>query len=135
MNNEERIIKLEDTVNRLEYYIDLLRDYATDPETFLLWDWAISKRLNREQVRKIISKSQEFNKRIKELDNAPKFAEFRTEIEKILLLQPDLEIEVDDNLILQLLKRISNMGMMLELTKYYLQDDKSEPLSDTKDQL
>ncbi len=82
MNNEERIIKLEDTVNRLEYYIDLLRDYATDPETFLLWDWAISKRLNREQVRKIISKSQEFNKRIKELDNAPKFAEFRTEIEK-----------------------------------------------------
>ncbi len=56
-------------------------------------------------------------------------------LKKILLLQPDLEIEVDDNLILQLLKRISNMGMMLELTKYYLQDDKSEPLSDTKDQL
>lgn len=134
MNNEERIIKLEEKVNRLEYYIDLLRDYATDPETFLLWDWAISRRLTHEQVRKIISKSQEFNKRIKESDNVPKFAEYRTEIEKILLLQPDLVIEVDDNLILQLLKRISNMGMMPVLTKYYLQDDNSELLSDTEDQ-
>src|SRR5690606_22970292 len=98
MNKEERIIKLEEKVSRLEYYIDLLRDYATDPETFLLWDWAISKRLNREQVRGIISKSQEFNKRIKESDNPPKFEEYRAEIEKILLLQADFKIEVDDNL-------------------------------------
>ncbi|MNW28499.1 hypothetical protein D3C74_53270 [compost metagenome] len=44
---------IEEKLDRLELYISFLRDIAVDHEEYALWDWMISKRLNREQCNKI----------------------------------------------------------------------------------
>ncbi|WP_148302498.1 DUF1878 family protein [Caldalkalibacillus mannanilyticus] len=40
---------LEQKVERLEYYINLLREFSLDPETYVLWDWIIAERLDEKQ--------------------------------------------------------------------------------------
>lgn len=79
---------LEEKIDKLKYYIDLLRDYIVDQEKFILWEWAISNRLNRDEVRSIIEIPKVYNQRIKEAANDqenPKFFEFISEIDKVLV--------------------------------------------------
>lgn len=67
---------LEEKIDRLEYYIDLLRDYIVDQEKFILWEWAISNRLNRDEVRSIIEIPKVYNQRIKKLQTIKKTRNF-----------------------------------------------------------
>jgi hypothetical protein len=109
---------LEEKVERLEYYIDLLRDYIVDQEQFILWDWAIANRLNRDEVRSIIDISKAFNKQIQSSEQLPQLNDFIKEIKRILSSRSD--ITVNEKFTIQLLKRISNMGMFQHLTHHFL---------------
>lgn len=40
---------LEERIELLEYYNNLLRDFATDPESYVLWDYIMSEELNGDQ--------------------------------------------------------------------------------------
>lgn len=111
---------LEEKVERLEYYIDLLRDYIVDQEKFILWDWAIANRLNRQEVRSILDFSKSINNQIKE-NSPPDFVNYVEGIQAILKTRIDLN--VDEKFVIQLLKRISNMGMLSSLTNHYLKSE------------
>ena len=74
---------IEEKVERLEYYINLMRDYALDPETFRFWDWVISKKLNQEEARNIIDITKKFNEKYRNNEDI-KFEEYLIEIKEIL---------------------------------------------------
>lgn len=74
---------IEEKVERLEYYINLMRDYALDPETFRFWDWVISKKLNQEEVRNIIDITKNFNEKYRNNEDI-KFEEYLIKIKEIL---------------------------------------------------
>lgn len=101
---------LEDKVVRLEYYIDLLPDYIVDQEQFILWDWAISHRLNREEVRAIIDIAKVYNMKLMhstEDNHDLSLNAFTAEIEKILISRrSDVSFEVDKKFVLQMIKRL-----------------------------
>ncbi|GFR37040.1 hypothetical protein PRECH8_03360 [Insulibacter thermoxylanivorax] len=115
---------LEEKVERLEYYIDLLRDYIVDQEHFIFWDWAISHRLNREEVRAIIDVAKEYNMKLlhSNEDNQDLSLEaFTEEIKKILTVRrSDASFEVDKKFVLQMIRRLSNMKICNQLADFYL---------------
>ncbi|BBW97169.1 DUF1878 family protein [Geobacillus sp. FSL W8-0032] len=100
---------LEQRVERLEFYIDLLRDFAVDPETFAIWDWVISRKLNKSQVDRLMKTAKEFNQAIKIANEngnqPPKFEEFSRKIIEIVHFEDD---PADEETVLQFLKRIKN---------------------------
>lgn len=79
MNKES----IEEKVERLEYYINLMRDYTLDPETFEFWDWVISKKLNEEEARNIIDITKEFNDKYRNKEEI-KFEEYLMKVKEIL---------------------------------------------------
>lgn len=121
---------LEEKVERLEYYIDLLRDFIVDQEHFMLWDWAISNRLNQHQVRSIIDFSKSFNEQIKTSGTQPELIEYTKGIQTILQVRSDLN--VNEKFTIQLLKRISNMGIFAPLTSHYLKAESMPPKDNSK---
>ncbi|MED4919240.1 DUF1878 family protein [Geobacillus thermodenitrificans] len=100
---------LEQRVERLELYIDLLRDFAVDPETFAIWDWVISRKLNKSQVDRLMKTAREFNQAIKIANEngsqPPRFEEFSQKIIEIVHLEDN---PADEQTVLQFLKRIKH---------------------------
>ncbi|AET59582.1 hypothetical protein HPL003_14155 [Paenibacillus terrae HPL-003] len=45
---------LEERVELLEYYNVLMRDFAVDPETYVLWDYIMSEHLNGAQGNQLL---------------------------------------------------------------------------------
>lgn len=45
---------LEQRLERLEFYLNLMREFAVDPETFALWDYVIQEGLNENQTKQIL---------------------------------------------------------------------------------
>ena len=115
---------LEEKVERLEYYIDLLRDYIVDQEHFIFWDWAISHRLNREEVRAIIDIAKSYNQKLTQSpeDHPDLLLDALTEeIGKILTRRrSDVSFEVDRKFVLQLINRLSKMGICSRLADFCL---------------
>lgn len=115
---------LEDKVERLEFYIDLLRDFIVDQEHFMFWDWAISHRLNREEVRAIIDIAKVYNKKLMhatEDHQDVSLHAFTAEIKKILTSRrSDVSFEVDEQFVLQMVKRLANLKICNQLADFYL---------------
>lgn len=74
---------IEEKLERLEYYINLMRDYTLDPEIFKFWDWVISKKLNQEEARNIIDITKKFNEKYRNKEDIT-FNEYLIEIKEIL---------------------------------------------------
>jgi hypothetical protein len=111
---------LEQKVERLECYIDLLRDFAVDQHTFLLNNWFISQRLAPEQIRKIQKALFTFNRKIKLAEQngeeIPSFGQFCNEIIPLMKPCPN---PVNKDVVMQMLRCACNLGYPY-LKKYYL---------------
>ncbi|GGO05894.1 DUF1878 family protein [Saccharibacillus kuerlensis] len=46
---------LEERVDRMEFYLSLMRDMVVDPESYALWDYIMSEELNEEQANQMLS--------------------------------------------------------------------------------
>lgn len=117
---------LEQKVERLEYYIDLLRDYIVDQDRFVLWDWAMAHRLNETEIRGIMKVTKEFNSRMQTVDSVTEYPDFDDYCEAINNLI-DLESKpegykqtLNQKTILQMLNRLSKMGLFNNVSSYYL---------------
>ncbi|ADY55513.1 hypothetical protein Sgly_1195 [Syntrophobotulus glycolicus DSM 8271] len=51
MRDEDLVKKVE----RLEFYIQLLRDFAVEPEAFVLWDYVMTEELDGEQTNRLMN--------------------------------------------------------------------------------
>lgn len=56
---------LEQRVERLEFYLNLMREFAADPETFALWDYVISEGLNENQTNQVLDVLREHHGHVK----------------------------------------------------------------------
>ncbi|CCF16887.1 hypothetical protein BLGI_4856 [Brevibacillus laterosporus GI-9] len=56
---------LEQRVERLEFYLNLMREFAADPETFSLWDYVISEGFNETQTNQILDVLREHHGHVK----------------------------------------------------------------------
>lgn len=112
---------LEEKVERLEFYIDLLREFATDTEAFVIWDWAIGNRLDKSQVNSIMKVIPEYQLKLLRTENVEVkllFHEFVADINRILYGN---DSETDQAIVFQLLKRVKRMGTAEELVHQFLQ--------------
>ncbi|GAC44013.1 DUF1878 family protein [Paenibacillus popilliae] len=66
MTNEET---MKERIDRLEYYIHVLKNYiSVDRERFLLWDWAVSQRLNEQEFNNITDYLKSIANKMEESD-------------------------------------------------------------------
>ncbi|AYK05258.1 DUF1878 family protein [Brevibacillus laterosporus] len=56
---------LEQRLERLEFYLNLMREFAVDPETFALWDYVIQEGLNETQTKQILDVLREHHSHVK----------------------------------------------------------------------
>ncbi|MBE0335275.1 hypothetical protein [Paenibacillus sp. 23TSA30-6] len=111
---------LQEKVDRLELYVDLLRQIAVNPEENVIWDWVISKGLNREQYNNLNSVLKE-NTRIllkqKEGGNPTvlSFQEFSSQVIGALGLNDD---EVGKKAVAQVLRSAVRMPAFAILNHY-----------------
>lgn len=120
MSNET----LEEKVDRLESYIHQLRDYIVAPDQFALWDWSMSHRLNRSEIRGLIDLAKEFDSKMKEEkeENYPSLEEFKSRIEKIVYNgeREGFTIVVTHLFLTSFLQNLAKMGPCKTLTGHYL---------------
>ena len=121
---------LAEKVDRIEYYTDLLRDYATAPEKFAFWDWIMSHKLNREEAYTIIDTFKLYDRKLKDnlQSEVPTLDEIALEIDKILAIKRTT-YTVNNRLVIQMLKLISNL-MFKRLYNHFSsnEEDNSRPL-------
>ncbi|MFM9280995.1 hypothetical protein [Paenibacillus jiagnxiensis] len=115
MNTKETI---EERIDRLELYISFLRDIAVNHEEYALWDWMISKKLNREQCSKI-KDTLKFHVRslidAEDNKNVPELTNLTSQLGTILSITIK---DVDDNLIKELLRNAIKMPAYKRLNQY-----------------
>ncbi|MFK4435147.1 hypothetical protein [Paenibacillus sp. RC21] len=110
----------QEKVDRLELYVDLLRQIAVNPEENVIWDWVISKGLNREQYNNLNSVLKE-NTRIllkqKEGGNPTvlSFQEFSSQVIGSIGLNDD---EVGKKAVAQVLRSAVRMPAFAILNHY-----------------
>ncbi|MBZ9626017.1 DUF1878 family protein [Clostridium sp. FP2] len=110
----------EEKVERIEYYINLMRDYVLDTEKFQFWDWAMSKRLNEFEVRKIIDITKIYNNKLYE-EKTPDFEEYCSKIKNILnwANRPDYKEPVNESFIISMLGCLKKL-MFRNLIDFFL---------------
>ncbi|GAC42569.1 DUF1878 family protein [Paenibacillus popilliae] len=122
---------LEERVERLEYYINLLRNCtfvieSDNLERFMLWDWVMSHRLNRQEVDSILDYVKSIAKQMKESDHEddyPTVEQFATTIKSMVYqeLRDDQKIIVDRGFFMGLFHGLLRIGKYKfeKLVTYY----------------
>lgn len=62
---DENLVK---KVERLEFYIHLLRDFSVEPEAFVLWDYVMTEELDGEQTNQLMNILRKHKSLICEVD-------------------------------------------------------------------
>lgn len=116
---------LEQKVERLEFYIDILRSYIANPEVFILWDWSIANRFNRPQVYALIDLVKRYNQEFIENssnNDVRNINNFIYDVDCILINKVE-DFQVDQEFVFSLLRRTSKMGIGKEITAFFLIND------------
>ncbi|WP_110929906.1 hypothetical protein [Paenibacillus bouchesdurhonensis] len=111
---------LEEKVQRLELYVNLLRQITLEPEQYRLWDWIIANGLNGEQFDgiKAILKKYVLLLNHEQDTNKPSFDDISKEL--IEVLSPS-EYLANVRGVIQLLRNAVKMTPYQSL-QYYLND-------------
>lgn len=53
--------QLEKRIEKLEYYMRLMREYVSDIETFSFWEWIMNYELDEYEVNQILTVTKSYN--------------------------------------------------------------------------
>ncbi|WP_368975423.1 DUF1878 family protein [Caldifermentibacillus hisashii] len=79
--NEENLAK---KVERLEYYISLLRDICLDPEAYVLWDFIMAEGLDEDQAHQMILVFRKYSKILQDVNEKEDLAHYWSKMTKDL---------------------------------------------------
>ncbi|MBR8660730.1 MULTISPECIES: DUF1878 family protein [Brevibacillus] len=111
---------LEEKVERLEMYIDLLRQIAIDADEYCLWDWVISRGLSVDQfnnLKQILKHHVQVLMHAEKEENVkiPTFAELSAKLINILHTE---DRPADTKTVMDVLKRAIKMPAYSRLQHY-----------------
>ncbi|WP_281890561.1 DUF1878 domain-containing protein [Paenibacillus sp. YYML68] len=114
--SEENLVK---KVERLEFYVNLLREFSLDPEAYVLWDYYMAEELDEGQARQMMQVFSQHLKVVREVneqqeDIAPYWNAL---IEDLKPLFETLKWRTDRESILRVVRRASKLPHMYELKK------------------
>ncbi|MGK5511363.1 DUF1878 family protein [Brevibacillus formosus] len=111
---------LEQKVERLEFYVHLLREFAVDPETFVLWDWIMAEGLTEKTAQQILNALRNHHRSLikaeESAQNEPILDELLVDLR--LIFSTDGRVASDEKL-MQIVKRASKMPIFPHLKKYF----------------
>lgn len=117
MKNEDLIKKVE----RLEFYIHLLRDFSLDPEAFVLWDYIMTEELDREQAEQLIDILRKYKRLVYEVDESQDIEPYWKALEvelKHLFESFKNPHPTDRDSVLRVVQRASKLPEMYDLNKF-----------------
>ncbi|MGG0753145.1 DUF1878 family protein [Brevibacillus laterosporus] len=110
---------LEQRLERLEFYLNLMREFAVDPETFALWDYVIQEGLNETQTKQILDVLREHHSHVK---SAVEAGASVPDLEGLFIkMIPLLHIEgrtTSKEKVMQILRRASKLPIFPYLKKH-----------------
>ncbi|ATO51499.1 DUF1878 family protein [Brevibacillus laterosporus] len=110
---------LEQRLERLEFYLNLMREFAVDPETFALWDYVISEGLSENQTKQILEVLREHHGNIKSaVEAGASIPDLEGLFSKMI---PLLHIEgrtTSKEKVMQILRRASKLPIFPYLNKH-----------------
>lgn len=115
---EQKVVRLEQKVAQLEFYINLLREFTVAPEAFVLWDHIMSEQLNEKQAHDMMTIFSKHVKVLRDLDEKQEMAPCWNELENDLkALFEQFRWRTDRESILRVVIRASKLPHMVELNK------------------
>jgi len=116
LKNEDLTKKVE----RLEFYIHLLRDFSLDPEAFVLWDYIMTEELDREQAEQLMDILRKHKRLVCEADESQDIEPYWDALK--VELKPLFESfknphPTDRDSILRVVRRASKLPEMYDLHK------------------
>lgn len=110
---------LEQRLERLEFYLNLMREFAVDPETFALWDYVIQEGLNETQTKQILDVLREHHSHVKSAveagDSVPDLEDLFTKMIPLLHIEGRT---TSKEKVMQVLRRASKLPIFPYLKKH-----------------
>ena len=116
MKNEDLTKKVE----RLEFYIHLLRDFSVDPEAYVLWDYIMTEEIDEEQAEQLMDILKKHKRLICEADESQDIEPYWNALEmelKPLFKSFKNPHPTDRDAVLRVVRRASKLPGMHELHK------------------
>lgn len=100
--------QLEKRIEKLEYYMRLMREYVSDIETFSFWEWIMNYELDEYEVNQILTVTKSYNENFKN-GNTVKFDEYYSEIYSIMSSNENLSKLINPMFIKQMLLSLQKL--------------------------
>ncbi|MCP3776576.1 hypothetical protein NLX71_25355 [Paenibacillus sp. MZ04-78.2] len=127
-NLENKVVRLEQKVAQLEFYINLLREFTVAPEAFVLWDFIMSEQLNEQQTDEMMKVFSKHVRVLRDLDEKQEeMTPYWNDLSNDLMtLFEQFKWRTDRESILRVVLRASKLPHMVALNRLVQYAQKSQ---------